>query len=181
MSRIACSIMALGAVAAIIAPAVAKMPPLLMWNASASAPIGLYAISRSRRLTVGDLAVIEPPKPVASFVAQRGYLPAGMPMLKHIVALAGQKVCRIGRIVTVDGVALGAALARDHTGRPLPDWQGCRIIATGEIFVMNPKVGDSLDGRYFGPFPMTSIIGRALPLWTDESGDGRYVWLAPAN
>ncbi|MEO5755584.1 MAG: S26 family signal peptidase [Mesorhizobium sp.] len=181
MSRLACSITALAAVAAIVTPAVIKMPPLLVWNASASAPIGLYVISGSSRPTAGELAVVEPPEPIARFVAQRGYLPAGVPMLKRIVALPGQKVCRIGRIVTADGVALGAALARDHKGRPLPDWQGCRIIAAAEIFVMNRKVGDSLDGRYFGPFPATSIVGRALPLWTDESGDGRYVWLAPAN
>ena len=63
-------------------------------------------------------------------------------------------------------------------GRDLPVWQGCRVIGDGEIFLMNWEVGDSLDGRYFGPIPASSVIGRALPLWTDEEGDGRYEWRA---
>jgi type IV secretory pathway protease TraF len=52
------------------------------------------------------------------------------------------------------------------------------VIPTGEVFLMNWEVRDSLDGRYFGPVPASSVIGRALPLWTDEEGDGRYEWRA---
>jgi hypothetical protein len=66
-------------------------------------------------------------------------------------------------------------------GRALPGWQGCRVIASNEVFVMNWQVGDSLDGRYFGAFLASSIVGTALPLWTDQAGDGRHVWLAPAT
>ena len=51
----------------------------------------------------------------------------------------------------------------------------------GEIFLMNPTVPDSLDGRYFGPLPVTSIVARAVPLWTDETGDGRFVWRAATD
>ena len=46
---------------------------------------------------------------------------------------------------------------------------------------MNPTVPDSLDGRYFGPLPATSIVARAVPLWTDEAGDGRFVWRAATD
>lgn len=31
---------------------------------------------------------------------------------------------------------------------------------------MNPRSADSFDGRYFGPLPASSVIGRAIPLWT---------------
>ena len=41
---------------------------------------------------------------------------------------------------------------------------------------MNWEVRDSLDGRYFGPLPAASIIGRAQPLYTDDDGDGRFEW-----
>ena len=75
----------------------------------------------------------------------------------------------------------GEALDRDRLGRPLPVWQGCRRIADGAIFLMNPDVRDSLDGRYFGPLPAASVIGRATPLYTDEDGDGRFVWRAPTR
>ncbi|TGS10349.1 S26 family signal peptidase [Mesorhizobium sp. M2E.F.Ca.ET.209.01.1.1] len=179
MSRAASMTAALVAAVATVAPAAVRMPPLLLWNASASAPIGFYAISEMAVPTTGALAVIDPPKTVGLFAAGRGYLPLGVPMLKHIEALPGQEVCRLGRLIAVNGRALGIALERDRKGRALPDWQGCRIVAGDEVFVMNRQVQDSLDGRYFGPFPATSIVGRALPLWTDESGDGHFAWLAP--
>ena len=101
--------------------------------------------------------------------------------MKRVLALAGQTVCRKNLLVTVDGIAIGAALKRDSRGRELPVWQGCRTIAGGEVFLMNWQSADSLDGRYFGPLPAKSIIGRAVPLWTDEEGDGRYQWQAPTR
>ncbi len=42
------------------------------------------------------------------------------------------------------------------------------MIADGEVFFMNWQSDDSLDGRYFGPLPAASILGRAVPLWTFE-------------
>ena len=42
------------------------------------------------------------------------------------------------------------------------------MIAEGEVFLMNWQSEDFLDGRYFGPLPNTSILGRAAPLWTFE-------------
>jgi hypothetical protein len=65
-------------------------------------------------------------------------------------------------------VDVGEAYERDGRGRPLPVWHGCRIIADGDVFVMNWQAEDSLDGRYFGPLPASAIIGRAVPVWTDE-------------
>ena len=34
---------------------------------------------------------------------------------------------------------------------------------------MNPRSADSLDGRYFGPLPAASIVGRAIPLWVHQT------------
>ena len=142
--------------------------PKLLWNASASVPIGLYAVRRALPLRVGELVVIMPPRPLARFLAARHYLPLGVPLLKHILALSDQTVCRNGRAVTVNGITAGEALDRDRVGRPLPDWQGCRTLDASEIFVMNTAAADSLDGRYFGPLPLTTIVGRADPIWTRE-------------
>ena len=125
----------------------------LIWNASASVPIGLYAMHTVGALHVGELVVVMPPEPLASFLAERRYLPRGVPLLKHVVALPGQTVCRNGLTITVDGVAMGEALDRDSRGRPLPVWHGCRVVADGEVFLMNWQSADSLDGRYFGPCP----------------------------
>jgi conjugative transfer signal peptidase TraF len=140
--------------------------PKLIWNASASVPIGLYAVHPAGALSIGELLVVAPPEPLATFLAGRRYLPKGIPLLKHVAAVPGQTVCRAGGAITVDGAAVGAALDRDHLGRPLPTWQGCRVVAVGEVFLMNQRSAASLDGRYFGPLPTTTIVGRADPLWT---------------
>ncbi|CAM5761102.1 hypothetical protein LMIY3S_00027 [Labrys miyagiensis] len=149
------------------------LPKKLIWNASASVPIGLYEIASADRLAVSDLVAIRAPEPLGRFLADRGYLPLGVPLMKRILALPGQQVCRAGHTVTVDGIAEGEALARDSQGQSLPVWQGCCVIAEGEVFVMNRSVRDSLDGRYFGPVSASLIIGRAIPLWTNDANVGR--------
>lgn len=153
----------------------------LVWNLSASAPIGLYAIEPARGLEVTDLLALRPPAELARFLVERGYVGAGVPLMKRVAALPGQEVCRRDHAITVDGVAYGEALERDRMGRPLPAWRGCRRIADGELFLMNVDAPDSLDGRYFGPLPASAVIGRAMPIYTDEAGDGHFVWRAPTR
>ena len=109
-------------------------------------------------------------------LAERDYLPSGVPLIKRVAAVSGQRICRFAHGVTIDGNYVGAARARDHLGRPLPAWSGCHDLLSGEIFVMNPAAPDSFDGRYFGVLRIADVIGRAAPVWTDEAGDGDHVW-----
>jgi len=141
--------------------------PRLLWNVTASTPTGLYAVQPMRVLHVGDLVAVLPPEPVGHFLADGGYLPQRVPLLKHVAALAGDTVCRTGHLIIIDGIVMGEARDRDSRGRGLPMWNGCHSLTDGEIFLMNQHP-DSLDGRYFGPLPAASIIGRAVPLWTGE-------------
>jgi conjugative transfer signal peptidase TraF len=158
-----------GAVMAIGATALFHPVPKLIWNASASVPIGLYAVQPAGALRTGELLVVTPPEKLATFLDERRYLPKGIPLLKHIAALPGQTVCRTGNTISIDGITVGPALDRDHLGRSLPVWHGCRVIATGEVFLMNRQSVASLDGRYFGPLPSTTIVGRADPIWIKEA------------
>ncbi len=92
--------MAIG-VSAFVHPA-----PKLIWNASASVPIGLYRVRPVGDLHVTELVVVRPPPPLANFLAERGYLPKSVPLLKRILALSGQTVCRSGRTITVDSTVM---------------------------------------------------------------------------
>src|SRR5271165_185309 len=94
--------------------------PKLIWNASASLPIGLYAVRPIGALHDVDLVVVTPPEPVASFLSDGGYLPRGVPLMKRVLALPGQSVCRHGLRITIDRVEVGDAQARDRRGRDLP-------------------------------------------------------------
>jgi conjugative transfer signal peptidase TraF len=142
--------------------------PHYIWNASNSVPIGLYRLQPVTKLTVTELVVVQPPDRLAAFLDLNGYLPIGVPMLKRVLALPGQTVCRHGLTIAVDGIDVGQAQERDGRGRPLPVWDGCRAIANGDVFVMNWQSTDSLDSRYFGPLPASAVIGRAQPMWTGE-------------
>jgi conjugative transfer signal peptidase TraF len=165
-----CSTLALTAAAAALVAATAgeKPVPLFVWNASESVPIGLYRVQPAGRLIVTDLVVAFPPEDLANRLAENGYRPRGVPLIKRVLALPGQIVCREKLTITVDGIEMGAARARDRRGRVLPSWQGCRTLAQGEVFLMNWDEPASLDSRYFGPLPLTTIAGRGEPVWTFE-------------
>jgi conjugative transfer signal peptidase TraF len=143
-----------------------KRAPALVWNASESVPIGLYHVRPAAKLDITDLVVALPPEPLATFLAAGGYLPRDVPLIKRILALPGQTVCRSGFTIVVDGIDMGSARARDHGGRDLPTWQGCRVLSNGEVFLMNWDEPASMDGRYFGPIPVAAVVGRAYPMWT---------------
>ena len=181
MSRRGYIVATAAAVLTIVGVSIVHVAPRLLWNASASTPIGFYLIRPAGHLAVNDIVAVDAPGPLAGFLEERGYLARGVPLLKHVAGLPGQRVCRTGRTITVDGAVIGEALERDRRGRDLPVWRGCRRLAEGDLFLMNARVRDSLDGRYFGPLPAAAIIGRATPLYTDEDGDGRFVWRAPTR
>ena len=140
--------------------------PLLVWNASASAPLGLYAVGLGTPQR-GDFALVRPPPAVRDLAAERGYLPANVPMVKHIAAANGDRVCAVGHTIFIDQIAVATRLVRDHEQRPLPAWSGCRRLGRNDIFLLMAQIPDSFDGRYFGVTQRTSIIGRLVPLWTD--------------
>jgi len=139
-----------------------------LWNASSSVPVGLYQLQPMDKIALFDLVAIQPPEPLATYLADGGYLPRNVLLLKRVQALTGQTVCRTTLKITVDGVQVGEARDRDRRGRLLPSWQGCRILGSGEFFVMNPDAPDSLDGRYFGVLRTSSVVGQAVALWTEE-------------
>jgi conjugative transfer signal peptidase TraF len=167
-ARIA-TLVLMAAAAALVAPTIGPKPaPRFVWNASKSVPTGLYGVQSARQLIVTDLVVAFPPEPLATFLAEGGYLPRGVPLIKRILALPEQTVCRPDLAITVDGIEMGAARIRDRRGRPLPVWRGCQVVRDGEVFLMNWDEPASLDSRYFGPLPLAVVIGRAVPLWTFE-------------
>lgn len=142
-----------------------------IWNASASVPVGLYRIEQTDRIDVADLVVVMPPDELADFLAERGYLPRGVPMIKRVLALPGATVCRTGTTITAYDHRYGEAREHDSLGRALPVWRGCRVVGEGELFLMNWDAADSFDGRYFGPIPASTVIGRAITIWTPDEPD----------
>ncbi len=150
--------------------------PRLVWNASASAPIGLYRIQPDNDPPLGTLVAIAPPRHLGRWMAVRGYLGDNVPLLKHVAAKAGQRICRTGGTVSIDGRPVAVALSHDRAGRPLPVWRGCRTLGVEELLLLNPAHPDSLDGRYFGPLPASTVLGRAIPILTRTTPNAPLTW-----
>lgn len=142
----------------------ARPAPLLVWNSSVSAPLGLYIVMPETRLRPGDMVLVTPPESIADMAARRGYLPRDVPLIKQVAAIGGDHVCAKGDIITVNGDTVAVRQKADSAGRPLPWWQGCRVLSPGEILFLMPAA-QSLDGRYFGPLSSVHVIGRLVPLW----------------
>ena len=150
--------------------------PRVIWNASASAPLGLYRIEPLTDPPHGALVAVTPPVALARWLSGRGYLGERVPLLKHVAARPGQRICRIGAVVSVDARPVATARERDGQGRPLPVWQGCRTLRAGELLMLNPDHADSMDGRYFGPLRTATVLGRAIPILTRDAPNAPLVW-----
>ncbi|HEX7854651.1 MAG TPA: S26 family signal peptidase [Sphingobium sp.] len=138
--------------------------PRLVWNASASAPVGLYLVSPQAPIRRGDMVVANLPEPWRTLAAQRHYLPVNVPLVKRVAAVQGDLICGRADQIFINGPSVAARLRIDGRGRFLPHWEGCRTLGPEQYLLLmdNPA---SFDGRYFGPTGGAQIIGRARLLW----------------
>ena len=156
-----------GASVALIAVTAALPPsPRLVWNASASAPIGLYAVDPGAPPDAGDMAIARVPARYRELAARRHYLPVNVPLVKRVVGVPGDDVCARGPAVFVDGKLMAKRLAVDARSRAMPWWQGCIRLRGRQLFLLMTESPASFDGRYFGATDPQDVIGKAHPLWT---------------
>jgi conjugative transfer signal peptidase TraF len=143
---------------------VASPLPRLVWNASASAPIGLYLVTPGAAPLRGEMALAWAPLRARALAAERHYLPYNVPLVKHVRAVAGDRVCATDRAISVNGKLVSVRRDRDSAGRPLPFWTGCTVLGPRAVLLLGDAAG-SFDGRYFGPSAPRDLIGKATPLW----------------
>ena len=146
--------------------------PRLVYNPSDSVAVGWYRVDPrghgATSLLVGSIVLTRLPADAAALAAQRGYLPARIPLLKRVGAVAPQEVCVLDALVWIDGVPVAAVRSADRLGRPLPSWPQCRRLQAGEIFLLSTTNPASFDSRYFGPVSTSAVIGVAHPVWLES-------------
>jgi len=140
--------------------------PRLVWNASASAPVGLYRVRPGAAPGRGDMVVAWMPGAFRHLAATRRYVPENVPLVKRVSGIAGDRICAGGMAVTVNGRRVAIRRARDGQHRPMPWWHGCRTLRAGEFFLLMKDAAASFDGRYFGITARADIIGKATLLWS---------------
>lgn len=141
-------------------------PPLprLVWNASASAPVGLYAVAPGTAISRGDMVIAWAPAGPRRLAAERHYLPINVPLVKRVAAIPGDRICATGSQISVADRLVAVRRQRDAAGRVMPWWHGCVTLRDGAMLLLNDAPA-SFDGRYFGPTRPHDVIGRATLLW----------------
>jgi conjugative transfer signal peptidase TraF len=152
-------------IAAVVATIVDRPRPRLVWNASASAPVGLYAVTAITSPRRGDMVIAWPPSAMRALAARRHYLPRGVPLVKRIFAVTRDRVCAVRDVISINSRLVAIRRSRDAQGRPMPWWSGCITLHPGTVFLLMTEAAGSFDGRYFGPTGPQDLIGKATPLW----------------
>ncbi len=138
------------------------IPKKLIYNASESAPPGLYWLD-DQPIKRGDFVLVQIPMRVRALVGERGYLPPEIPLIKRVMGVEGDEICREATRISINANTVAEAQASDRSGRPMPVWQGCHILSEDRVFLLQNHPY-SFDGRYFGPVDRRLIMGRATRL-----------------
>jgi conjugative transfer signal peptidase TraF len=143
----------------------------IRFNLTESLPQTVFIVTNDSSAPLVEFC---PQGPAAQLSIQRGYrLPGicpdgGAPLLKPVVARAGDAVEVSSDGITVNGKLLrnSAARNRDSRGRPLAAWpQGTYVVPTGFVWVVSQYHPLSFDSRYYGPVPVSLVRHHLRPLW----------------
>ncbi len=134
--------------------------PKLLYNPSASAPIGWYKLESKSPLKIGDQVAAYAPDWARKLADERRYLPYEYPMIKTIWASSGTQICTKNNLVSVPNYPVITSLPQDSLGRNMPKLSGCFTLKADEYFLVSPDVQAGFDSRYFGAVRRENILGR---------------------
>ena len=141
----------------------------LIINRTHSLPVGLYYCS-DVPIKKGSIVLFKPDHSIRpqQLGFDRGYETRELPLLKRVVALAGDVVSVSSSGVSVNGQLLpnSAPLVHDEAGRQLVMAQLDQFrLRPDEAFLMG-VTPTSWDSRYFGPVPLSRCSGSFVPVST---------------
>jgi len=148
---------------------VSPVTPRLIYNPSPSAPVGWYRLEPIRPLKKDDLVAAFAPSKAQNLAIERRYLPPDIPIIKTVWAVSGDEICHTdGQVFTGRRPPL-LVLLHDSLGRKMPSLSGCYVIPDNEVFLVSSDVQTSFDSRYFGPVPVSNILGQVRYI-------GKFQW-----
>lgn len=142
--------------------------PSILINETPSEPTGFYRLVEleERQYQRGMYVVFPVPQALHALVYGRHWMRNGIPFLKEILGLAGDRVCILNGRLTLNGRYMGPVFGLDSSGQVLPQHPGCFDVPPGYFFAASQHFEKSFDGRYFGALPLNILSGEARPIWT---------------
>lgn len=139
------------------------------FNASSSAPVGIWKISEATPVAVGKYVLICPPQHnVLDNLIRQGRMWKGrcgsgtVPFIKEVAALGAGDFH-----VSDQGVVIDDKLIPETAPYP---WENLipanpASIEPGEFIAIQTMHVGSIDSRYFGPLQVSDVIGVIEPIW----------------
>ncbi len=156
----------------LLAGTLLKPDPALIYNPTESAEPGWYRVLPAKRPARGDLVAARLPEPARKLADARGFLPAGLPVIKTIAAAGGDTACWSDEAVSLPGEQRLELLTHDRAGRPLPrPPNGCVTLGPEEVFLASDRIPGSFDSRYFGAVEARLVIGPVTRVARFTGGD----------
>lgn len=142
-------------------------PPLFI-NETPSEPTGIYRllVHPKEDYQRGMYVIFPVPDDLRLLVYGRGWMRDGIPFLKELLGVPGDRVCISKDALRINERYIGPVFERDSRGMPLPQHLGCFVVPADYFFPASQHLANSFDGRYFGELPLGVILGEAKPVWT---------------
>jgi conjugative transfer signal peptidase TraF len=142
-------------------------------NLSGSMPRGIYVLTQAP-LRRGAIVAFCMDGDASVLALGRRYLGPGTcpdgrePLVKTVVAVAGDVVLTTRQSVDVNGVELAGSgsLEADSEGRPIGHYPFGRHAVGPDQFWVFSSAPRSWDSRYFGPVHVDQVIGTVEPVFT---------------
>jgi len=169
----AISITAMLALCIVTAYEIANPPtPRLLYNKSASAPIGWYVLNPDGEVTRDVIVAAFAPAEARKLAADRRYLPENIPLIKTVWAIGGERICSTNGVITTPNRPDIHAVAQDSLGRRMPQIEGCFTLTKNQVFLISTDVQTSWDSRYFGPVELHDVLGTVRYLGSHSESFG---------
>lgn len=142
--------------------------PTMLINETPSEPLGVYRLvgHDSREYRRGMYVVFPVPRELHALVYGRHWMRNGIPFLKELLGLAGDRVCIFPDRLEINDRPVGPIFSVDSNGQSLPHHPGCFVVQPGYFFAASQYLNKSFDGRYFGALALSVLQGEARPVWT---------------
>lgn len=135
----------------------------LSYQVTPSMPKGFYWVTPIHgSLHRNEVVVFKPPAQFEKYLTKKHWLPDDGVMMKHIVALPGDWVCKKDDYIWLNDKMLAPVFSHAPKGEALPSLAFCGTLLHNQYLLMSLRVPNSFDGRYFGPVSRRLIIGRAI-------------------
>jgi conjugative transfer signal peptidase TraF len=133
---------------ALITVAATAPHDLLLYNSSPSIPVGFY-LRVNEPVQMRTIVTVRAAEVAPGYAAVRSFTGDGDRFIKRIVASEGDRVCAQADRIAINGRTIAHRAWQDSMGRLLPQWNGCRLLRSDEMFLLG-ETPDSFDSRYFG-------------------------------